>query len=106
MIDIGDEVVCVDAGPKKGCIGPIVPVHHLLQEGRVYTVADLFYSTQQVNRLTGEVTLMFKEAPLVALAEVQLPPPMQGFEAYRFRKVEPLGTDQVRIKRVSELIEV
>ena len=105
MFDIGDKVVCVDAGPKKGRIGPIVPIHHLLQEGRVYTVVDLHYSTNQRNFLTGETTLVFKTTPSVALAEVQLEPPMKGFEAYRFRKIEPPETEQERIERAGELIE-
>ncbi|TAD83671.1 MAG: hypothetical protein EAY70_01935 [Sphingomonadales bacterium] len=106
MFDIGDKVVCVDAGPKKGRIGPIVPVHHLLREGRVYTVADLSYSTNQRNRLTGETTLVFKTTPLVALAEVQLPPPMKGFESYRFRKIEPPMSPPEEVEQVRELTEV
>jgi hypothetical protein len=89
MFDIGDKVVCVDAGPKKGCIGPIVPVHHLLREGAVYTVAGLSYSVEQRDNLTGEWSTVFLPRPTVMLAEVVPTPPMKGFGAYRFRKIEP-----------------
>jgi hypothetical protein len=106
MFDIGDKVVCVDAGPKKGCIGPIVPVHHLLREGAVYTVAGLSYSVEQRDNLTGEWSTVFLPRPTVMLAEVVPTPPMKGFGAYRFRKIEPPISPPEELEQVRELTEV
>lgn len=90
MFNVGDRVVCVDAGPKKGDVGPIVPIHDLLREGAIYTVAGISYSTSMVNRLTGEVIeAAFLPHGTLALAEVTPPPPMKGFSPYRFRKIDP-----------------
>lgn len=106
MFNIGDKVVCVDAGPKKGEVGPIVAVHHLLHEGAIYTVAGISYSTRMVNRLTGEVIdTAFLGHGILALAEVTPPSPMKGFSPYRFVKIEPPEAPAESCEVAEELAE-
>ncbi|WP_300592317.1 hypothetical protein [Erythrobacter sp.] len=88
MFEVGDKVVCVDAKPKRGLVGPLVPVHHLLREGQVYTIAAITYSTNQTSYATGRKTLAFVPSGILKLAGLTLPHPMTGFSAYRFRKVD------------------
>ena len=85
MFDVGDLVVCIDNAPKKGVIRPIVPVHHLLHRGRIYRVN--FIGT---NRLGN---------PTVGLEGVALPPPMMGFEPYRFRRIDPAESEFIEMMR-------
>ncbi|WP_143271661.1 hypothetical protein [Bradyrhizobium mercantei] len=85
MFDVGDLVVCIDNGPKKGPIPPIVPIHHLLRKGRVYRVN--FIGTSR------------RGTPTVGLAGVALPPPMIGFEPYRFRKIDPAEPEFIEMMR-------
>lgn len=105
MFDVGDRVVCVDAGPKKGSVGAMVPIHHLLREGQVYTIAAITYGAKQVNLLTGESTTVFVAEGTLSLAEVTPPPPMKGFAAYRFRKIDPSGEALGREAVTGDLVE-
>ena len=75
MFAVGDVVVCVDNAPKKGPIRPIVPIHELIQKGRVYRIN--FIGRARFGSLT------------LGLEEVELPPPMMGFAPYRFRRISP-----------------
>ncbi|MTV14401.1 MULTISPECIES: hypothetical protein [Bradyrhizobium] len=85
MFDVGDLVVCIDNGPKKGAIGPVVPIHHLLHKERIYRVN--FIGTTWTGRLT------------VGLAGIALHPPMIGFEPYRFRKLDPAEPEFIEMIR-------
>lgn len=87
MIGVGDLVVCIDAKPKKGFILPLVPIDHLLREGQTYRVTAISHSTNRYD-LFGNEELVFLAEGTLALAGIELPPPMKGFAAYRFRKVE------------------
>lgn len=86
MFSVGDVVVCVDAGPKRGDLPrPRVAIHHLIERGRIYRVS--------------EAGLSVLGTPMVALAGVAVPNGMRGFAAYRFRKVKPASksfTEMVR----------
>jgi len=85
LLDVGDLVVCIDNAPKKGVIPPIVPVHHLLHRGRIYRV-NLMGTTRLGN-------------PTVGLEGVALPPPMMGFEPYRFRRIDPAEPEFIEMMR-------
>ena len=105
MFEVGMSVVCVDAGPKKEKVGPVIPIHHLLREGAIYTVDAIFYSTREHNRLTGQISLkLLTDGSTLALREVSVPAPMQGFASYRFRPYEPLPPRGEIIQRELETV--
>jgi len=85
VFDVGDLVVCIDNASKKGAIGPIVPIHHLLRKGRIYRVN--FIGTSRMGSLT------------VGLEGVALPPPMKGFAPYRFRRIDPADPEFIEMIR-------
>lgn len=100
MFEVGMRVVCVDAKPKKGAIGAIIPIHHLLREGAVYTIVRIFYSTTERNELTGEERLiMLTKGSTLDLAEITPPAPMQGFGCYRFRPIDPISLPEIEHER-------
>jgi hypothetical protein len=85
VFDVGDLVVCIDNGPKKGAVPPIVPVHHLLHRGRIYRVN--FIGTTRLGN------------PTVGLDGIVLPFPMKGFDPYRFRRIDPADDEFVEMMR-------
>jgi hypothetical protein len=62
-----------------------VRIHHLLYGGRVYRVN--FIGTTRWGKLT------------VGLKGVALPPPMMGFEPYRFRRIDPAESGFIEMMR-------
>jgi hypothetical protein len=85
VFDVGDLVVCIDNGPKKGWIRPIIPIHHLLHKGRIYRVN--FIGTSSWGK------------PTVGLQGVALPPPMMGFDPDRFRRIDPAEPEFIEMIR-------
>jgi hypothetical protein len=105
MFDVGDIVVCIDARPKAGPIGAIVPIHHLLREGQTYIITGITYLAEQDNALTGERTAVFLPGGTLSLAGITPPPPMRGFSPYRFRKVEPLVEPEEFVETIREPVD-
>ncbi len=87
MFDIGEDVVCVDNRPKRGDFGAIVPVHQLLEVGRIYRITGFHWPIMARNMITGEEIIKFDPSVSLVLHGIVLPPPMGGFSAYRFRKL-------------------
>ena len=87
MFYVGERVVCIDNGPKKGSIGAIIPVNHLLELGRIYRISGINFPAFVLNRVTGETAPHFDGSMDLTLEGVQMPPPMRGFATYRFRKL-------------------
>lgn len=104
MISVGDLVICIDAKTKKGPIPPIVPVDHLLREGQTYRVTGISHSNTRYYR-SGKEELVFDPEGTLTLAGIHLPPPMKGFAAYRFRKVESDEDSKVLRKVKAEPVE-
>ena len=89
MFHVGDIVICVDDAPKKGPIGPLVPIHELIRKGRLYRVNYIGRSSW------GK--------PQLGLEGVTLPHPMRGFAVYRFRKIRPADEEfAVKLSRPIE----
>jgi hypothetical protein len=105
MFDVGDIVVCVDARPKQGSVGAIIPIHDLLREGCTYIVTGITYAAEQVNRVSGECSTVYLPEGTISLAGIVPPPPMRGFSPYRFRKVDPIVTDEELSVTVEERVD-
>ena len=87
MFAVGMNVVCIDAQPKIGDVGAIIPVHHLLEEGRVYRIKAIHWPFRAQNMLTGQWVPNLAGGRSLDLEGIELPPPMKGFSSYRFRRV-------------------
>jgi hypothetical protein len=100
------DVVCIDAKPKKGWVQPIVPIQELLEEGRVYRISAIRWSMRACDLRTGDWFVHPAAGRSVALEGIELPEPMKGFAAYRFRKLTPKEDAGVELARTIEAGEL
>ena len=103
MFYVGERVVCIDNGPKKGSIGAIIPVNHLLELGRIYRISGINFPAFVRNRITGEEAPHFDGSMDLTLEGVQMPPPMRGFATYRFRKLIERATSSKEEQSIRDL---